>query len=987
MNPSIYVRADEIKSAVMHRETEILSTAGVKWNAKRTHITCPYPDHGGTADWRWDDEKKLAFCTCNKPGTADNIFDVVMKCEGLADFEATKIRVAELLGRADLIKKKGGNGKVRQRQGVEDLLYPPADQRDDGLARSYLAFRLGVDAADVLMPATPTTGFKALGYFDPPAGDGKPVRVGDYPCVIFGQVGSDGRRHAHRIYVAPGGAGKADLGKTAAGYDRNPKKSARAADGDNTAGRAVLWGDPTKAKHIILCEGIETGAAIAVAFRAEVVGETIAVAAGVSAVGLESFVPYDVTKQVTVAADRDEKAKPSKPEGSRRGEKAAREFGLRNCEAISVGIAMPGSPGDGADWLDILNGAGLDAVRAGIKSAAPFQPTQAEVDTWAERPDRMVDLERIAAQYPLPKMFGTQIEYGRFGDAVWAHKRVMVGKGEDMHEIFVPIFTPFGVSARLKYVDQAEAYGLRLSVQDMAGRVRLIDAERSDFAKLNAAEVRSMLFAAGMRVLDDGEKVAVECMKAAGPEQEILIVRKPGWHELDGLADPVFVCPNGTILGLPSGHSVELSVSARLAASVAQGGTLKGWKDAAAAAIAETDCPHWTLGVIAAFAGPLIGLAGLDTCGINFSGLSSSGKSTAQKLAASAWSKAVANKDSLYQSAKATVNSIEQMASRSTGTVLVLDELAHVSGKEVGKIIYTLAGNVGKRRMSSAATLKESYSWATFAVLSAETSLEEKIRKDDGEWTAGQTVRLPDVDVTGINRTVSAAALERIDGIKTNFGHAGPAFVQAMITEGMHRDPNTIREGINGLARHIAGIGMKGIAPDSAVIRAANVFAILTLAGTLGKEFGLLPASADIQKVIAWAWAKFRGSSDAVALDPEQQAIANIQTWVAERWNVTLHDIDAETRTNREAVGWFDNEAIYIPAHRLIEAAGGTLKEAEVGKALKARECLVRTKSPKHTFVDYVPKVGKLKAYVLSRNEFGRGSERTPLKVVSGGRP
>ena len=126
-----------------------------------------------------------------------------MRVEGI-DFEAAKLRVAEILGRRDLIETKGG-----QRMDAASLLQPPADQRDDGLGRRYLAYRLGVPPEQVPMPSTPVVGWRELPYYDPPASkEKKPRLVGRYPCVVFETVAPDGRRHAHRIYVASDGAGQ-----------------------------------------------------------------------------------------------------------------------------------------------------------------------------------------------------------------------------------------------------------------------------------------------------------------------------------------------------------------------------------------------------------------------------------------------------------------------------------------------------------------------------------------------------------------------------------------------------------------------------------------------------------------------------------------------------------------------------------------------------------------------------------------------------------
>ena len=242
----------------------------------------------------------------------------------------------------------------------------------------------------------------------------------------------------------------------------------------------------------------------------------------------------------------------------------------------------------------------------------------------------------------------------------------------------MPIATPFGIAGRLRYLDQADAYGLRCMVQDMSGRPRAVDFDRATLAKTGAAEVRAGLFAAGLRTEDDGDMIAVQCLKAADPQHEILIVRRPGWHAILDAPDPIFIGPDGRVMGAPEGLDIELSAASRMPIELAIGGALEGWKQATKTAVSVEGCPHWIIGVIAAFAGPILALIGLDTCGINLSGMSSSGKSTAQRLAASAWSTPSAHPKGLAQSARTTDNAVEAIAERATGTLLSLDELAHV---------------------------------------------------------------------------------------------------------------------------------------------------------------------------------------------------------------------------------------------------------------------------------------------------------------------
>src|SRR6202040_248377 len=130
-----------------------------------------------------------------------SIFDVLIKVEGIT-FDMAKIRVAEILGRPDLIRIRNGN-KHYQRHDAHSLLNPPSETRDDELPFIYLGSRLGIEPAEVPRPLTPVVGIKALEFFDPPASPrAKPKLVGSWPCAIFGTMAADRREHAHRIYLS-----------------------------------------------------------------------------------------------------------------------------------------------------------------------------------------------------------------------------------------------------------------------------------------------------------------------------------------------------------------------------------------------------------------------------------------------------------------------------------------------------------------------------------------------------------------------------------------------------------------------------------------------------------------------------------------------------------------------------------------------------------------------------------------------------------------
>jgi hypothetical protein len=101
-----YVPIDAAKRLVEGREADVVRALGIHWNG-HNHIRCPYSGHEDRhPSWRLM-ASGLAVCTCSEP---DSVFDIAIKLLGV-DFEEAKIRVAELLGRPDLIiEAKSQNG-------------------------------------------------------------------------------------------------------------------------------------------------------------------------------------------------------------------------------------------------------------------------------------------------------------------------------------------------------------------------------------------------------------------------------------------------------------------------------------------------------------------------------------------------------------------------------------------------------------------------------------------------------------------------------------------------------------------------------------------------------------------------------------------------------------------------------------------------------------------------------------------------------------
>jgi hypothetical protein len=953
---SRFVATKAVRAAVRGRETDILDALGIPWRLGRPHIQCPYPDHDdNNPSWRWDPKKDVAFCTCQH-SKADGIFDIVMKVRGL-DFEAAKILAAELLHRDDLIKTKGAG---RQKTDPQSLLNPPAENRNDELPYRYLAARLGVAVDQVPTPSTKIVGIASLAYFDPPTKhekNGKPAFVTHAPCAVFETIAADGRRHAHRIYLSSDACGKAELGTDARGKPRDPKKSARLVDGQpSTAGCCVVWGNPDT-EHVVVTEGIENGAVVACAFREEIQRGELAVLSAITANGVEVFVPWQSTRRITIAGDRDE-AKPGA--GFKRGERAARRLALRLSQ-IDVSLALPGASGEKTDWLDVRLAKGLAAVRAGILTAAAIVPNPEEIAEFERRQAQRGELERIKSAYPLPKGLTARLEYrARVSGEIWIHKFI---KGEEdketgeRNETWLPVCSPMSPALRIHMLDDDDLYGLRVHLADMENHRRAVDFHRGELARLAASEIRSRLLGSGLRVANGGEITIVEILKEARPEEYLDMASATGWKH------DQFVSPGGDHVG--TGGDLELAADVRLAPEVARGGTLMGWQAATEAAARVKNCPHWILGVAGGFVGLILQLCELETCGIDLSGPTSCGKTLGQQLGISVWTSPRLSSGGLLKPARFTQNSIELLARQSNGTVLGLDELALVDGRILGQVIYGLAAGVGKARMSVGLKLERAIKWSTFVLLSSEQTLERKIRGDAGQWSGGMAARFADVDCADVNRKVSRARIDAISGIFRNYGQAGPTFIQRFIEAGLHRDPDQLRQQIFKIAARLANT-------NGARARSALPFALITLSGELARRLDVLPPVANIKPAVKWAWATFVASLGATALDPEKMAENNLRRYIAEHRDVTIKRIKPgrfESQNNRDAVGWYDDHAVYMPVDRIADAAGGVLSERAIGQMLQRRDLLAEQKKGRLT-VRYVPKIGYVPSYALKLTEF-----------------
>ena len=149
------------------------------------------------------------------------------------------------------------------------------------------------------------------------------------------------------------------------------------------------------------------------------------------------------------------------------------------------------------------------------------------------------------------------------------------------------------------------------------------------------------------------------------------------------------------------------------------------------------------------------------------------------------------------------------------------------------------------------------------------------------------------------------------------------------------------------------------------------LFALIGLCGALAQEFGVLPKTAKIGSAVQWGWERFAGSLEAQALNPEGLALANLRRWIAQHWDSAIKHVNTSYRNSRDALGWYDDNAIYIPTARLSEAIGGALSELASVRLLGRAQLLWTRTDVRRAAIRKVPQVGSVDVYALKRSEFG----------------
>lgn len=359
------------------------------------------------------------------------------------------------------------------------------------------------------------------------------------------------------------------------------------------------------------------------------------------------------------------------------------------------------------------------------------------------------------------------------------------------------------------------------------------------------------------------KKVLIDYLNSLGADvsKTYTVVEQTGWvgsryvsqHKTYGEGDLVFR---------------DIEPSSEVATEIK--GTLDNWKTNVAAKCDHNSRLIFVLGV--AFAAPLLPVVGLESGGFHLMGDTSTGKTTAAKVAVSVTG------EKIIPNWRSTSNGLESIAGAHNHSLLALDEIGQADEKTVGDSTYMLRNGQGKTRMTKNLTNRKAATWDLIFLSTGENSLASYMAIAGKVQKGGQEVGLPDIPAVpngspfGLFESIHGAENSKVfaekleSDCKKYRGTAIDEFLTRLVID--RQDP-----AFDGLTAGRVFKASKKLAEgtiDHAVSRVANRFGLVQVGLELAHSYGILPFPFDR---IEWAvkkmfddWLTNRGGDGSIEI-------------------------------------------------------------------------------------------------------------------------
>lgn len=514
----------------------------------------------------------------------------------------------------------------------------------------------------------------------------------------------------------------------------------------------------------------------------------------------------------------------------------------------------------------------------------------------------------------------------------------------------------------------------------------------------DGGEYRATLLNMGLRIATSprARNLLTQYIQTRAPDDYATCTDRVGWH---GRA---FVLPHETI-GDDAERIVFQSENAQENTFRVKG-TAEQWRDRVGALCAGNS--RLVFAVACAFAGPLLRPGGVESGGFHFRGDSSSGKTTALKVAASVY-----GGPSYLQRWRTTDNALEAIAAQHCDGLLILDELAQVDPKTAGECAYMLANEQSKARSTRSGAARARLSWRLLFLSAGELGLADHMAEGMKRTRTGQEVRMADIPADAGQGLGAFENLHGLDGgaafsrqvvgqAGTVYGATGRAWLQ-WLTENA--------DGLKARIREAAGRLADQIVPEAAsgqVERVGARFALVGAAGELATAAGLtgwaVGESERAARACFNAWLAARGgigNGEVTAMLRQVRRFLEAHgegrfTW----WHRAADDHNSKTlhraglrrmindrgepiKTNHDhAADYGDRmpaafgEGVSVEYFVLSEVFKGEVCQGfdaeAVAKVLKDHDCLVAGEAGRFNIKQRLPGIGSVRCYRITPHIF-----------------
>ena len=430
----------------------------------------------------------------------------------------------------------------------------------------------------------------------------------------------------------------------------------------------------------------------------------------------------------------------------------------------------------------------------------------------------------------------------------------------------------------------------------------------------NGNEYRGILLSLGLEIEPNAfaRQALTEYINNARPDERWRCVDRIGWH------GQVFVLPDDEVFGDAAGERILLQANNSASHAFKTAGDLEGWQDNIARYCAGNSRLAFALS--AAFAAPLLHLAGLEGGGFHFRGESSRGKTTALHVAGSVWGGG--DMGGYIKTWRSTGNGMEALGLGHCDALLCLDEMSLIDAREAGEAAEMLANGTGKARARQDGLGAPQARWRTLFLSTGEVALADKMAEAGRRTRAGQEVRLADIPADAgqglgifedLHDFTDAAALA--DHLRQaagqHYGHAIRSFLKTICQSDFQELADTIRN-----YRETFTAQACPVTADGQVKRAARRFGLVAAAGEMATTLEILPwpegEALEAGHVCFRAWLENRGGAGAhevgaiisqVKYFMEQHGESRFTPWDAEKGAHTVNRAGFKKAIDGDLVG------------------------------------------------------------------------------------